>query len=154
MDATALVEAARHALAHARGAGDVAEEAWQAQALAEAVGGHLSLYGPAELKDAALSLGETAGRACAGLHRHHAGARGGPVRAARLSRMRDPVGALRALDALLAEAGAALLAVACALEDEQAHAGCVDAVDAVSESREEVARLLGRCGRFVLGCAG
>ncbi|MEU9065208.1 DUF6099 family protein, partial [Streptomyces sp. NPDC048430] len=50
MEAERLIESGRSALAGSRGVPAVMAEAWQAQALARAVGGRLARCGPAELR--------------------------------------------------------------------------------------------------------
>jgi hypothetical protein len=142
MEAARLIVATRHALDRARDVRDLIAEAWQAQALAEAVGGHLALHGDPALRPAALSLCEAGGRACGTLQLPD-GARAAPVRAARLSGVRDPRAVLRGLLAILGEVVVALVAAVCATEDEELYWQCIDAVDAADESKDRVRALLG-----------
>ncbi|TFE48559.1 hypothetical protein E3E14_17545, partial [Streptomyces sp. ICN441] len=61
MDAERLVAIGRRALAECRVAFDVVAEAWQAQALAQAIGGRLAVSGPQELRGEARGLSEAGG---------------------------------------------------------------------------------------------
>ncbi|WP_252395529.1 DUF6099 family protein [Streptantibioticus parmotrematis] len=121
MDALRLITVTRHALARARDAQEVIAEAWQAQALVEAVGAHLAVTGDAPPR-----------------------MRGGPARAAALTGVREPSAALRALLALAADVVVALVAVACATEEENVYWQCIEAMDAVDEARDRVRDLLTR----------
>jgi Family of unknown function (DUF6099) len=143
MDAWRLVEEAREELAEAGGFREIVAEAWQAQALAEAVGGHLAAHGGIGVQAAAFALADAGGRGCGALH--PPGARDGRARSVRLTAMRDPAATLTALRRLLDEVGVALVGMACAAEDEAGYWQCVDAVDAVDETKDrlaEVVRLL------------
>ncbi|MEU6171697.1 DUF6099 family protein [Streptantibioticus parmotrematis] len=121
MDALRLITVTRHALARARDAQEVIAEAWQAQALVEAVGAHLAVTGDAPPR-----------------------MRGGPARAAALTEIREPSAALRALLVLAADVVVALVAVACATEEENVYWQCIEAMDAVDEARDRVRDLLTR----------
>src|SRR5262245_12570638 len=115
MDAMRLIGVTRHALAQAGTVHDIVAEAWQVQALAEAVGGHRAVYGPAAARAEARGLHEAGGRARGALFHpvlHHPALHNGGVRAAQLSEVRDARGVLFALGDLLAEAGFALVGVA------------------------------------------
>jgi hypothetical protein len=144
MDATRLIAATRQALTQAANVAALMAEAWQAQALAQAVGGFLAVCGDGGLRDAARALflagGNTRDAA------QPPGARSPVIRAARLSGVRDPTAALRQLLALLAETGAALATLACTTEDEREYWQCVDALDATDEIRDRVRALLRQCG--------
>lgn len=144
MDAVRLILATRHALAQAWQVQDLITEAWQAQALAEAVGGHLALHGPPELRAAGFSVCEAGGRAGGpvGL----SGVRADTVRAAILTGVREPARALTELRDLLSELGAALVGVACSAEDEAVYWQCIDAVDAAEDSKDRVCALLHAVG--------
>jgi hypothetical protein len=144
MDAARLIVATRHALDRARDVGDLIAEAWQAQALTEAVGAHLALRGDPAVRPAALSLCQAGGRACGALQRP-GGARAAPVRAARLSGVREPGAVLRGLLAILGEVVVALVTAVCATEDEELYWQCIDAVDAADESKDRVRALLAVC---------
>lgn len=50
MEAERLIEVSRRALAQSRGAPSIMAEAWQVQALAQAIGEHLAAYGPKTLR--------------------------------------------------------------------------------------------------------
>ena len=62
MDAVRLIMNSRRALAGSGGAPDIMTEVWQAQALAQAIGSRLAVYGPPELRGEAIGLTELAGR--------------------------------------------------------------------------------------------
>ncbi|MEU8566839.1 DUF6099 family protein [Streptomyces pathocidini] len=140
MDADRLIGAVRHALAHSRAAEEIVVEAWQAQALAQAVGSHLAVNGPAELRSEARGLSEAGGRACGALL--CPGASG--ARAVQLSGVRDPRGVLLDLGGLLGEVGIALVGVACAADEETLYWQCIEAIDAADESSDRVRGLLSR----------
>ncbi len=144
MDATRLITATRQALAQAPDVAAMIAEAWQAQALAQAVGACLAARGDPASRDAARALCLAGGRA-----RDTAGPQGSrplAVRAARLTGVRDPTTALRRLLALLAETGAALATLACTTEDERDYWSCVDALDATDETKDRVRALLRQYG--------
>ncbi|MEV7374911.1 DUF6099 family protein [Streptomyces sp. NPDC090301] len=135
MEAERLVALGRHALAESGSAQDIVAEAWQAQALAQAIGNHLALCGPQELRGEARGLGE--------IGEYPAWGAGGP-RAARLSEVAEPRGALTALGELLGEVGIALVGVACATDDEGLYWQCIEAIDAADESSDRVRGMLRR----------
>jgi hypothetical protein len=151
MDAARLIVATRHALDRARDVGDLIAEAWQAQALAEAVGSHLALHGDPAFRSAALSLCEAGSQGCGALQRPAGVGAAAPVRAARLSGVRDPRAVLRGLLAILGEVVVALVAAVCATEDEELYWQCIDAVDAADESKDRVRALLGVCDELSPG---
>ncbi|MGP4000334.1 DUF6099 family protein [Streptomyces sp. 8N706] len=142
MDAVRLIGATRHALAQSRVAEEIVAEAWQAQALAQAVGSHLALNGPAELRSEAHGLEEAGGRACGALYAP--GQRDGGVRASQLSGLRDPRSVLLGLGGLLGEVGIALVGVACSADEETLYWQCIEAIDATDESNDRVRGLLAR----------
>ncbi len=117
-------------------------EAWQAHALAQAIGSRLAVSGPPELRGEALGLTELAGRGC--------GILGAPVldvgsmRAARLTDLGDARLALVELGGLLAEVGIALVGVGCGAVDEAMYWQCMEAIDAADESRDRVLEMLRR----------
>ncbi|GLF98894.1 hypothetical protein SYYSPA8_31375 [Streptomyces yaizuensis] len=141
MDAERLILASRHALAQSRTVPEIVAEAWQAQALAQAIGGRIAVYGPLELRAEARGLAETGARGTGALD--HPGPRGGS-RAVRLSGVADAREALLALGALLAEVGMALVSVACGTDDEGLYWQCVEAIDAADESTDRVRGMLRR----------
>ncbi|MCK8676067.1 DUF6099 family protein [Streptomyces lichenis] len=143
MDAERLIESVRRALAASRAAEDIVAEAWQAQCLAQAIGDHLAHTGPRELRGEARALAETAGRGGQPPDHPAVRAAGGP-RAARLSGVADLSVALRQLAALLAEAGIALVSVACATDEEGLYWACVEATDAADEAGDRVRAMLHR----------
>jgi hypothetical protein len=140
MEAVRLIEATRQALARSDAVPDIVAEAWQTQALVEAVGIHLALKGPPALRAEALGLSEAGKRGCHSLRLD--GQEGAVVRAARLSVVRDPGPALLALSRLLREAGTALVAVAVGAEEEWLYWQCIEAIDAADESGDRVAGVL------------
>ncbi|MFC7979654.1 DUF6099 family protein [Streptomyces cinereoruber] len=136
MEAERLIALGRHALAESGTAQDIVAEAWQTQALAQAVGSRLALCGPQELRGEARGLSEI------GEYPAVWGA-GGP-RAARLTEVTDPHRALTALGELLGEVGIALVGVACATDEEGLYWQCIEAIDATDESGDRVRGLLRR----------
>ncbi|MEU9358390.1 DUF6099 family protein [Streptomyces sp. NPDC048301] len=142
MEAERLIEAGRRALAESRGAPAVMAEAWQAQALARAVGGQLARSGPVELRTEARGLSETCALGSAALD--HPMVPAGGVRAAQLTEVTHVAGALGALVLLLGEAGIALVGVACGTDEEGLYWQCIEAIDAVDESVDRVHAMLRR----------
>jgi hypothetical protein len=170
MEAVRLIRASRQALERAERPAELIAEAWQAQALAEAVGSHLALHGAPELRSAGFSVSAAGGRACGAAP--PSATRAGPVRAALLTGVRDPCVALRELRDLLVALHAALSAAARAATDDPEmdaldagfadgdadpdavaegagrardaldYGTCLDAVDAAAESRDLVITLL------------
>ncbi|CAL9589857.1 DUF6099 family protein [Streptomyces albus] len=140
MDAVRLIAATRQALALSADVADVVTEAWQAQALAVAVGSHLAVSGPPAVRSEALGLSEVGTRA--GGSRHHTAPRAGGLRAAQLSAIDDPRRTLDDLGALLGEAGVALVGVAVTAEDETLYWQCMEAIDAADESGDRVTAIL------------
>ncbi|MFG2897869.1 DUF6099 family protein [Streptomyces zaomyceticus] len=135
MEAERLITLGRQALAESGSAQDIVAEAWQAQALAQAIGNRLALCGPQELRGEARGLGE--------IGEYPAWGAGGP-RAARLTEVADPSGALTELGELLGEVGIALVGVACATDDEGLYWQCIEAIDAADESSDRVRGMLRR----------
>lgn len=62
MDAVRLIGVGRRALAESQDPRDIMREAWQAQALAQAIGSRLAMQGPPELRGEALGLSEAGAR--------------------------------------------------------------------------------------------
>ncbi len=116
-------------------------EAWQAQALARAVGGRLASCGPAEVRTEARELGETSGPATA--VPDHPVVPAGEVRARLLTEVADVRVALTSLARLLGEVGIALVGIACDTEDGL-YWQCIEAIDAVDESVDRVHAMLRR----------
>ena len=142
MEAERLIAAGRSALAESRGAPAVMAEAWQAQALARAVGGQLVRGGPAELRTEARELSETCALGSAVLD--HPMVPAGGVRASQLTEVVDVRRTLAALALLLGEAGIALVGVACGTEEEALYWQCIEAIDAVDESVDRIHDMLRR----------
>jgi hypothetical protein len=143
MEAVCLIEATRHALAKSGAASEIVTEALQAQAIAEAVGGHLAVSGPPVVRQEALSLCEAGGRALASLHRAGCpGPNGEGIRAAQLSIIVDPRCVLLELAALLGETGTALFGAAVEAEEEGMYWQCVEAIDAADDSADQVTAIL------------
>ncbi|MEW1889605.1 DUF6099 family protein [Streptomyces sp. NPDC048567] len=140
MEAERLVAVIRQALAQSRGTPDIIAEAWQAQALAQAVGSRLAAAGPKELRAEAGALSETGGRSSGALD--HPAARAGVARAARLTEVADPRAALTGLAALLGEVGMALVGVACETDEQSLYWQCMEAIDAADESTDRVHSML------------
>lgn len=142
MEAVRLIEAGRRALAVTGGAPAVMAEAWQAQALARAVGGRLARCGPAELRTEARQLGEIGGLGTV-VALDGPAVPVGAVRASLLTEVTDVHRALTALGDLLGEVGIALVGVACDTEDGL-YWQCIEAIDAVDESLDRVHAMLRR----------
>ncbi|MER5736924.1 DUF6099 family protein [Streptomyces sp. NPDC002262] len=135
MEAERLVLAGLHALAESGTAHDIVAEAWQARALAQAIGSHLALCGPLELRGEARGLSEAG--------EYPAWGAAGP-RAARLTEVGDPRSALTALGELLGEVGIALVGVASVTDDEGLYWQCMEAIDAADEAGDRVRGMLRR----------
>ncbi len=135
MEAERLVLAGLHALAESGTAHDIVAEAWQARALAQAIGSHLALCGPLELRSEARGLSEAG--------EYPAWGASGP-RAARLTEVGDPRSALTALGELLGEVGIALVGVASVTDDEGLYWQCMEAIDAADEAGDRVRGMLRR----------
>ncbi|MBT2508584.1 hypothetical protein J7I98_22370 [Streptomyces sp. ISL-98] len=154
MDAVRLIGQSRAALAQSRAALDILVEAWQAQALAQAIGGQLAVSGPPELRGEARGLSEVGGRGCGvfegpALRAGGMGFTGGQPpdilpRAAQLSEVADIRGALTGLGGLLGEVGIALVGVACATDEEGLYWQCIEGIDAADESSDRVRGMLRR----------
>ncbi|MFB7647885.1 DUF6099 family protein [Streptomyces sp. NPDC056084] len=142
MDAVRLLKVSQHALAQSQAVLDIVAEAWQAQALAQAIGGHLAATGPPELRGEARGLSEAGSRGCAVLD--HPGLRRDGVRAAQLSEVTDAASALTSLGALLGDVAMALVSVACATDEEGLYWQCIEAIDAADESSDRVRGMLRR----------
>ncbi|WP_434597820.1 DUF6099 family protein [Streptomyces sp. A5-4] len=154
MDAMRLIGVSRHALAESRAALDILVEAWQAQTLAQAIGGRLALTGPPELRGEARGLSEVGGRGSGVLD--SAVLRAGELclpggippdsrpRAAQLSEVADAHGTLTGLGGLLGEVGTALVGVACATDEEALYWQCIEGIDAADESSDRVRGMLRR----------
>ncbi|MFD8419739.1 DUF6099 family protein [Streptomyces sp. NPDC059466] len=142
MEAVRLIVASRRALAGTGDMDEVVAEAWQAQALAQAIGSRLAVSGPPELRGEALGLTELAGRGCGVLD---AAPRDiADLRAARLTELGDARESLLCLGGLLAEVGIALVGVACAADEQGTYWQCMEAIDAADESRDRVLEMLRR----------
>jgi hypothetical protein len=142
MEAVRLIVVSRRALAGSGDTDEVVAEAWQAQALAQAIGSRFAVSGPPELRGEALGLTELAGRGCGVLD---AAPRDiADLRAARLTELGDAREALLCLAGLLAEVGIALVGVACAADEQGTYWQCMEAIDAADESRDRVLEMLRR----------
>ncbi|CAM5544620.1 hypothetical protein GCM10010329_27360 [Streptomyces spiroverticillatus] len=157
MDAVRLVRVSRHALAQSQASLEILTEAWQAQALTQAIGGMLAVKGPPELRGEAQGLSEAGGRGCGtidwptlstgGQERSGLGVGQPPdpgPRAARLTEVPDARGALDELGGLLGEVGIALVGVACAADEGGFYWQTIEAIDAADESNDRVRGLLRR----------
>ncbi|KIF67416.1 hypothetical protein HY68_00275, partial [Streptomyces sp. AcH 505] len=71
---------------------------------------------------------------------------GAEIRAAQLSGVADVRGALTALDGLFGEVGIALVAVACATDEEGLYWQCIEAIDAADETGDRLGGMLRRLG--------
>ncbi|GHK00029.1 DUF6099 family protein [Streptomyces sp. NPDC003753] len=142
MDAVRLIVASRRALAGSEDGPRIMTEAWQAYALAQAIGSRLAVSGPPELRGEALGLTELAGRGCGVLDTPPVDM--ADLRAAQLTELGDARKALLDLGSLLMELGMALVAVASAADDEGTYWQCMEAIDAADESRDRVREMLRR----------
>lgn len=133
MDAARLVTQAERAMRGTTQPDAVIAEAWQAYELTEAV-----------VRLLTADHGQPVVRAGPGPVVAAAG--GDPPRAVRLTGVRDPDGTLRALRTLLGEIGLALVRVTCTAEDEATYWNCIEALDAVDESKDRVRALAGAAG--------
>ncbi|NGO15597.1 hypothetical protein G5C60_50510 [Streptomyces sp. HC44] len=140
MDAVRLIGASRCALVGSDDVLGTMAEAWQAQALAQAIGSRLAMSGPPELRSEALGLTDLAGRGCRVLDAP--GLRAGSLRAAQLTELGDARRALLDLGGLLGEVGIALVGIASAADDEGTYWQCMEAIDAADESRDRVLEML------------
>ncbi|MCX5604672.1 DUF6099 family protein [Streptomyces phaeochromogenes] len=151
MDAVRLISASRCALMGSADAPGIMAEAWQAQALAQAIGSRLAVSGPPELRGEALGLTELAGRGCGVLDAPVLDV--GRLRAAQLTDLGDARVALLDLGGLLGEVGIALVGIACAASDEGTYWQCMEAIDAADESRDRVLEMLRRLAARDQGAA-
>ncbi|MGY0491180.1 DUF6099 family protein [Streptomyces sp. WG-D5] len=142
MDAVRLIGVGRRALAESQDPPDIMREAWQAQAMAQAMGSRLAMQGPPELRGEALGLSEAGARGSGGSATPVVGA--GGIRAAQLTELGDVHQALIELGALLGDVGIALVAVASESFEEGAYWQCMEAIDAADESRDRVLDILQR----------
>ncbi|WP_055494744.1 DUF6099 family protein [Streptomyces sp. TP-A0356] len=142
MDAVRLILTSRRALAASEDGPRIMREAWQAYALAQAIGSRLAVSGPPELRGEALGLTELAGRGCGVLDTPSIDV--ADLRAAQLTELGDARRALLDLGTLLVELGMALVAVASAADDEGTYWQCMEAIDAADESRDRVREMLRR----------
>lgn len=142
MDAERLIDASRHALAQSREVPDIVAEAWQAQALAQAIGDRLAAHGPLEVRGEARGLSEIGGGSGSALD--HPAVRSAGIRAAQLSGVADARETLIGLGALLGDVGIALVGVACGTDEEGLYWQCIEAIDAADESNDRVRGMLRR----------
>ncbi|MFF4792237.1 DUF6099 family protein [Streptomyces sp. NPDC001276] len=140
MDAVRLILASKRALAGSGEASAILTEVWQAQALAQAIGSRLAVSGPPELRGEALGLTELAGRGCGVLDTPDLDPE--DLRAALLTELDDARQALLCLDALLGDAGIALVGVASSAADEATYWQCMEAIDAADEARDRVREMV------------
>ncbi|WP_329363359.1 DUF6099 family protein [Streptomyces sp. NBC_01483] len=142
MDAVRLIGASRRALSGSGETVEVIAEAWQAQALAQAIGSRFAVSGPPELRGEALGLTELAGRGCGVLDAPPPDL--ADLRAAQLTELGDARESLLSLGGLLGEVGIALVGIACAADDQGTYWQCMEAIDAADESRDRVLEMLRR----------
>ncbi len=142
MDAVRLIVTGRRALAASKGVPEMMTEVWQAQALAQAIGSRLAVFGPPELRGEALGLTELAGRGCGVLDTPDLAE--GDLRAAQLTELGDARQALMQLGGLLGDVGIALVGMASGADDEATYWQCMEAIDAADESRDRVLEMLRR----------
>ncbi|MCF3962170.1 DUF6099 family protein [Streptomyces fuscigenes] len=141
MDAVRIAEAARDALAMSGTTTEVVAEAWQAQALAQALGDRLAAELAPPARSAARGLAE-AGERGRGPADHPALRAAGGIRAAALTVPVDAPASLRVLGTLLDEIGTALVLVATVADDAWVYWQCMEAIDAAADSGDRVLELL------------
>ncbi|MFD7921359.1 DUF6099 family protein [Streptomyces sp. NPDC059740] len=151
MDAVRIIAAGRRGLTQARTVQDIVVEAWQAQAVAEAIGSHLAVSGPREVRSQARGLRDAGGRS-GGALLWRASYSGG-LRAAGLTEVGDARAALSELLALLGDLCEALVVVACEADEEVVYWSCVEAMDVADESRDRVMGILRQLGVKEAGMA-
>ena len=140
MDAVQLIGVGRRALAQSHEVPGIMAEAWQAQALAQAVGSRLAVGGPPELRSEALGLSEVGGRGCGALNVPEL--RTEEVRASLLTEIGDAHQALLELGVMLGEVGIALVDTACRAGEDGVYWQCMEAIDAADEGRDRVVEML------------
>ncbi|MFI5805947.1 DUF6099 family protein [Streptomyces sp. NPDC051561] len=157
MDAVRLIRVSRHALAQSQTSREILTEAWQAQALTQAIGGLLAMKGPPELRGEAHGLCEAGGRGSGAIDwpalrsgdPEVAGLLAGQPpdlgpRAVRLTEVADARETLVNLGGLLGEVGIALVGAACATDEDGFYWQTIEAIDAADESNDRVRGLLRR----------
>ncbi|MFD3511633.1 DUF6099 family protein [Streptomyces sp. NPDC058657] len=157
MDAVRLIRVSRHALAQSQASREILTEAWQAQALTQAIGGLLAIKGPPELRGEAQGLCEAGGRGSGSIdwpapRPGGLDAAGFPAglppnprpRALQLTEVPDARTTLVDLGGLLGEVGIALVGVACATDEDGFYWQTIEAIDAADESNDRVRGLLRR----------
>ncbi|MFE9249609.1 DUF6099 family protein [Streptomyces sp. NPDC007088] len=132
-----LIELTARALSRAEDETRIMTESWQAQTLARAIGGRLTAHGPPGLRGETLPWSEAAAGGDDGAPPGPPGVPEG-VRAARLTTVTDPSAALEALERLLDQVAAALVAVASSAQEGTAYGQCMEMVDATDELRDRV----------------
>ncbi|MBW1595608.1 DUF6099 family protein [Streptomyces sp. JJ38] len=141
MDAVRLIGISRSALARCGDGAQIVAEAWQAQALAQAVGRLLADSGPPQARPAADAL------ARAGVRLRSLPGGAAEVRAVRLTGVREPHHALEELAGFLAELCTALVEVAAGAEEESLYWHCLEALDAAGEAADHAVCLRGSLPR-------
>jgi hypothetical protein len=157
MDAVRIIRVSRHALAQSQASREILTEAWQAQALTQAIGGLLAMKGPPELRGEAQGLCEAGDRGSGSIEwpalrageLEPAGFPAGQPpdsvpRAAQLTEVADARATLVDLGGLLGEVGIALVGVACATDEDGFYWQTIEAIDAADESNDRVRGLLRR----------
>ncbi|GLW72166.1 hypothetical protein Kpho02_44650 [Kitasatospora phosalacinea] len=156
MEALRLIKTVRHALAEARTTGDILHEAWQSGLLTEAVGARIADHD----EEAIATLGQLLCEAGAhtasclrqppepGLDDLPGGPVGvypewtGPTLVERFGALGELEPVLAELALLLGDANESLVVLACGADTESLYWSCIDGLDAGSECRDLVARLL------------
>jgi hypothetical protein len=149
MDAVRLVAEAERSMDRSRQPENVIAEAWQAYELTDALG-RLLTDGGTRSAECGGGPGECAAERDTGGPVLQAGSApvisapgSGSPRASRLTVVRDPAGALRALRVLLCEIGLALVGFIADAADEEAYWQYIEALDAVDEAKDRVRALAG-----------
>ncbi|GLW53231.1 DUF6099 family protein [Kitasatospora phosalacinea] len=156
MEALRLIKTVRHALAEARTTGDILHEAWQSGLLTEAVGARIADHDEEALATLGQLLCEAGAHTASclrqppepGLDDLPGGPVGvypewtGPTLVERFGALGELEPVLAELTLLLEDANESLVVLACGADTESLYWSCIDGLDAGSECRDLVARIL------------
>ncbi|MFB7946975.1 DUF6099 family protein [Kitasatospora phosalacinea] len=156
MEALRLIKTVRHALAEARTTGDILHEAWQSGLLTEAVGARIADHDEEALATLGQLLCEAGAHTASclrqppepGLDDLPGGPVGvypewtGPTLVERFGALGELEPVLVELALLLEDANESLVVLACGADTESLYWSCIDGLDAGSECRDLVARIL------------
>ncbi|MFE1321732.1 DUF6099 family protein [Kitasatospora phosalacinea] len=156
MEALRLIKTVRHALAEARTTGDILHETWQSGLLTEAVGARIADHDEEALATLGQLLCEAGAHTASclrqppepGLDDLPGGPVGvypewtGPTLVERFGALGELEPVLAELALLLEDANESLVVLACGAETESLYWSCIDGLDAGSECRDLLARIL------------